>query len=730
MPHELVYTSAPRGLKPGSTGYCTVAHTPNLPKDLADQLEGISHYRHIQVGASDNPVSFAHSVLTVGYNVYHVVSRVADSGLDHSGRSNFLAHHVAFDPDEVPESGPAWLCEQRFFVQKWDRSPQQIPGDRPVPSGRADARVCMKWAKLAGDAGWGGVLAAATNAAEPAYILYEPGQDVLSLVAEAMALLPSEARWNVTFNTYFTGKAVRTTCQWRCVPVDSPEAKEALTARRGIVLRIDQPMSGVPSGPLVEAARTGEAPESSPRRRPASTVSTRAPARPAEFEVVPEPSLPPPRGRPRLDLPEPEPSDSQYDLEPPRPAAHEPARAGGGVGSLLLGMALGGLIALALLMVIEIALKSSPALSALNMKSDEHTKAEETAKKLQEELNSVSTERQRFQTDFASLQSKNKDLDASLLKLNDDLTKANKRIKELEAELEKKPAVAPPAAGPGGGLLGPALKIKNAQKQVHDLQARIGVLQKEIDDLKAKKPVAGPPTFEAVNVRRHAIEFNNAGGGLFMAPAGAEPLSLEVFGIPGLQNQGPAQSIAINKGTMIANLGIVPGGQVNLAGSGLDAHPLLGLAIIRVKSGNEVTHHQLFVPSGTQGDIPMESAGERKFTYDYKNRVTNTLLMREIAALKDAKQLAARNARITLDDPKRPFDLEPREDPLVLLYRREEQPELSLRVDGLQLVLEVKGGTPPKKARIEWLEVVRLIPADESRKFPAYTQELLRFTPK
>ena len=141
MPHELIYTSSPRGLKAGATGYCTVAHTPNLPTDLANQLEGISHYRHLQVGSSAsesaNPVAYAHSVLTTGYTVHHVVSRVADSGLDHSGRSNFLAHHVAFGTDSLPDVGPAWLCGQRFFVMKWDRAAGLIPDDRSIPSGQS-----------------------------------------------------------------------------------------------------------------------------------------------------------------------------------------------------------------------------------------------------------------------------------------------------------------------------------------------------------------------------------------------------------------------------------------------------------------------------------------------------------------------------------------------------------------------------------------------------------------
>ena len=45
MSHELFYTSAPRGLRRGSNGYCTVAATRGLPPLLGQQLERLSDYR-------------------------------------------------------------------------------------------------------------------------------------------------------------------------------------------------------------------------------------------------------------------------------------------------------------------------------------------------------------------------------------------------------------------------------------------------------------------------------------------------------------------------------------------------------------------------------------------------------------------------------------------------------------------------------------------------------------
>ena len=46
MSQELIYTSAPRGLRPGSRGFCTVMRTEGLPEPVVNRLEALSGYRH------------------------------------------------------------------------------------------------------------------------------------------------------------------------------------------------------------------------------------------------------------------------------------------------------------------------------------------------------------------------------------------------------------------------------------------------------------------------------------------------------------------------------------------------------------------------------------------------------------------------------------------------------------------------------------------------------------
>ena len=107
MAEELIYTSVAKGLRPGSRGFCTVAETDGIATNLAGRLESLSAYRHVfppgTPEAKDNPVNLAHVVLTVAGKTYHVLSRVADYGLDYTSRSNKLAHHLALEKEELVE---------------------------------------------------------------------------------------------------------------------------------------------------------------------------------------------------------------------------------------------------------------------------------------------------------------------------------------------------------------------------------------------------------------------------------------------------------------------------------------------------------------------------------------------------------------------------------------------------------------------------------------------------
>ncbi|MEZ6143121.1 MAG: hypothetical protein R3B84_21365 [Zavarzinella sp.] len=264
MSHELINTSAGQGLHNDGGGYTTVAESQGIPKSLVTKLEMMCGYRHRVKSKvpnhDENPIAFSHTILSAGGSRFHVVSRVADHGFDRSNRTNYLAHHVALQANELPEAGPAWLClQRRFFTSSWDYddAPKRLSTHRDIPDGSAEAKRCKLWEKVTGDAGWGGVVAEAFASQQPIYVVYEPGQPVLELLAEAIALMPASQRWKATFNTYFT-ESWNEQCTVRCVTSDSIEATAALSAKRSTVVRLDQPMRQEPGGSMVQAARTGD----------------------------------------------------------------------------------------------------------------------------------------------------------------------------------------------------------------------------------------------------------------------------------------------------------------------------------------------------------------------------------------------------------------------------------------------------------------------------------------
>ncbi len=279
MTQELIYTSAPRGLRSGVKGFCTVASTAGMAVTLADRLESLSGYRHLfpphDERASQNPVNYSHLKIVVGGQSFDVLSRVCDAGIDYSQRSNKLAHHVALTAAERSACGPArLLAEPNFMETSWQGEPRILPSGRKPPALTESPRICTAWQRATGDAGWAGVLAATAGDrdAKPTHVIIPLGLNALPLVAEALALVAPEHRWDVTFSTFFTRLPPGVDCQWRFVVDGQPEAETARRSPHWLVFDLCKQMPPAPDRPLVTAALTGKLPQVEPVRHPRATM--------------------------------------------------------------------------------------------------------------------------------------------------------------------------------------------------------------------------------------------------------------------------------------------------------------------------------------------------------------------------------------------------------------------------------------------------------------------------
>ncbi len=288
MAHELIYTSAPRGIRNGASGYCTVACTRGMAPTLIQLLESLSVYKQLYPAhdprAPQSPPVISHYRYNLNGKRLSILSRVCLAAADHTNRNNKFAHHLVIPPEERTPGGPAWLALQPgVFRDGWDAPPALLPEPRPLPTGDYPTVQALTWAEVAGDAGWAGVLAEAflRRPKIPAFLVYEPGMPILELIAEALALIPRRKRWEVTFNTYFSKLPAGAGCAWRgCVP-DSSALREARRFPRALVIDLTHPLNPAPECALAQNAREGTPPEpSNPQTR------TEPPPQKTEFKLL------------------------------------------------------------------------------------------------------------------------------------------------------------------------------------------------------------------------------------------------------------------------------------------------------------------------------------------------------------------------------------------------------------------------------------------------------------
>ncbi len=213
MPLQLIYTSAPRGVVAGRSGYCTVARSATLREAVMLQLEKWSHYQHLSLsGGQERPIHCCR-IIDVRGTRYHVLSRIQDAGLDFTGRTNFIAHHLVFTPEEVREfpSPAVILRDWTGWANSWSQEPQ-ILDTEDWSSLKALHQFGLlpaaRWQQFTGDSANGYALLDCRSGIV-LRVDGVSGEEVLGLIGESLELLelrdPSHdfraTRWQYTFTT-------------------------------------------------------------------------------------------------------------------------------------------------------------------------------------------------------------------------------------------------------------------------------------------------------------------------------------------------------------------------------------------------------------------------------------------------------------------------------------------------------------------------------------------------
>ena len=207
MPLQLVFTSAPQGLTPGRSGYCTVARHRAIPERLAQLLESVGTPHELSEGET-----FTFRTLEAGDRHWFVLSRFVARGLDYTQRDNRLAHHLIFTAEEAALLAPPSALAARWkdWLAEWTGAPAWLEGEtRPLALEPATPlSPAVTWREATGTGAKAAWLIDATGAVSVGLRNPPANATLLRLFAESSALI-GKAAWHATFTTdaRITGEA-------------------------------------------------------------------------------------------------------------------------------------------------------------------------------------------------------------------------------------------------------------------------------------------------------------------------------------------------------------------------------------------------------------------------------------------------------------------------------------------------------------------------------------------
>jgi Leucine-rich repeat (LRR) protein len=204
MTAQLIFTSAPMGLEPGRSGYCTVAREKTLSQRLVREIERIS-VLDISGSGESAPKVDAFRLLKVGSSKVCLLSRIRSAGQDYTNRTNYLAHHLIIDPEETEglPSPAAILAQWDGWRNEWSGNPRYLDQEDAPNLSASDIDSpdrCITWFQWSGDEN-----NAAIPKTESSIFRIHPGDEerLLPLFAESSTQLddPDQA-WEIPFTTF------------------------------------------------------------------------------------------------------------------------------------------------------------------------------------------------------------------------------------------------------------------------------------------------------------------------------------------------------------------------------------------------------------------------------------------------------------------------------------------------------------------------------------------------
>ena len=263
MAFQLVYTSAPKLLQAGRTGFGTVARHPALKGTLQEEIERISQFSRV-AGLDTHRTIYAHRILNIRGEAFNVISRIRDAGSDYTGRTNHIAHHIVVPSSEAKHDlSPVDLIIQLehsgIWRNSWEDGPREFSADEEIKIAGFTKLIDLPathWQPPKNAA-----LPASGRYYESCWILHggEMNNDgtplILWMIGESLLL--AQSPWNVSFSTDIQPTERVEELRWKGVCNTSPMRAVALQSVRPTIDLSDSAALPEPDGKLALMAEFG-----------------------------------------------------------------------------------------------------------------------------------------------------------------------------------------------------------------------------------------------------------------------------------------------------------------------------------------------------------------------------------------------------------------------------------------------------------------------------------------
>jgi GTPase-associated protein 1, N-terminal domain type 2 len=202
MLNEMVSAPVPHGLFKGTSGFCPVAVSKGMPKELIQLLADLSK-RQYEMAVANQTLGreiFSHLPLTIKGRSMYLLARGIQMPNEDPSRQKFVVHQLLLENVRDLTAGPAWvLANDKGWINQWNHEPQFLE-TREIENCSLSPRICETWAQVTGDAGWGGVALEAWQRRKPFALVIPPtmpSRVVLDLFVESQSLMDQHLRWKL-----------------------------------------------------------------------------------------------------------------------------------------------------------------------------------------------------------------------------------------------------------------------------------------------------------------------------------------------------------------------------------------------------------------------------------------------------------------------------------------------------------------------------------------------------